>query len=342
MERIVKSMEGEAASAVWRLRVYAAMIAAAVVACLLALGRWVLHPATDIIRQQVEELESRVAKRTRELATAVNSLECEFEQRKQSELKSQRLGAQLAHASRVWTMGHLTAGLAHEVNQPLATIANYVEACDVELIQSGDGPKTERLRHHLGLAKQAALRAGQIVRRMRNFVRPTAPEVVDVRVADLICEVVELCRTEVRHSDCVILLDLCDERSSVAVDPIQIQQVLVNLIQNSLQAMTESGTGSKQIEIRTSLADDSVVVQVTDTGPGFDASNSDSLFTPFYTTKRDGLGIGLAVCRAIVEEHGGKIWAGADSRKGATISFTLPLSEGEIGFDRARRDCVCR
>jgi two-component system, LuxR family, sensor kinase FixL len=239
-------------------------------------------------------------------------------------------------------MGHLTAGLAHEVNQPLATIANYVEACDVELIQFDDGPHTKRLRHHLDLAKQAALRAGHIVRRMRNFIRPNAPEVVDVEIDGLIRDVVDFCRIEAQFADTAISLDLCDEVASVSVDPIQIQQVLVNLIQNSLQAMRQSEAEHKRIEIRTAVAGDSVVVEVCDTGPGFEVSDSDAVFTPFYTTKHDGLGIGLAVCRAIVEEHGGNIRADAKSPSGAIVSFTLPLSESSIGTRCAQRECVCR
>lgn len=342
MERIVKLMENEAASAVARLRLCAAMIGAAVIACLLALGWWVIRPATSTIRRQFEELESRVADRTRELASALAALRREIIQREESEIKTQRLAAQLAHASRVWTMGHLTAGLAHEVNQPLATISNYVEACDVELTRFDDGPLTRRLRHHLDLAKQAALRAGQIVRRMRNFVRPNAPKVADVKIERLIGDVVELCRAEAENSDTEITLDLADEHASVAVDPIQIQQVLVNLVQNSLQAMRDFRIGSKRIEIRTSVADDSVLVEVSDTGPGFDASDSDAVFAPFYTTKRDGLGIGLAICRAIIEDHRGGIWAEVESRNGAKVSFTLPRSEYNVGSDRAQCECVCR
>jgi C4-dicarboxylate-specific signal transduction histidine kinase len=342
MDRIVKLMENEAAAAIFRLRVGAAAIAASVIALLLALGWFVIRPATHTIRRQVDELELQVAERTRELSAALNALRHEVEEREQAEFKTQRLAVQLAHAARVSTMGHLTTGLAHELNQPLATIANYMEAGGVELAGSPTSAQTERLRKYLDLAKHAALRAGQIVRRMRSFVRPHSAAASRVDVDSLICEVIELCKTEIEHAAAEVSLEFADEPVTVCVDPVQIQQVLVNLVQNALQAMIECSAHQRRIEVRTTVADDVVQVDVTDCGHGFVTTDSETVFAPFYTTKRDGLGIGLSICRTIVEEHGGTIWAESEPGRGAKVTFTLPLAENHVGSRQAQSECVCR
>jgi two-component system sensor kinase FixL len=264
-------------------------------------------------------------------------------ERELTEASTRRLAAQLAHAERVWTMGHLASGLAHELNQPLATIANYSEACDVELGSSERDTRTERLRKYVDSTKQAALRAGKIVRRMRNFVQPNATSKVRMELSSLIHEVVELCRIEAEQLGSYIALEFDDERAEVVVDSIQIQQVLVNLVQNALQAMHDSPPGRKRIEIRSiNLADDQFVqIAVIDCGPGFCAVEADQMFEPFHTTKSDGLGIGLSICRAIVEDHGGHIWADSTPGGGATVSFTLPLSQSDVARGRIQSECVC-
>jgi C4-dicarboxylate-specific signal transduction histidine kinase len=280
--------------------------------------------------------------RTRELSNTLASLRHEIAAREKSERRNQRLASELAHASRVSMMGHLSAGLAHEVNQPLATIANYVEACDVELDRLHDPPIAPRLRSYLDLTKKAALRAGQIVRRMRDFVRPNEPYVADVEINDLVREVVELCRVEANHTGSEILLRLTEQPAVVAADAIQIQQVLVNLVQNALQAMRDCPRNERRIEIFTDIASDSVQVEVVDTGPGYDTSDTEAVFAPFFTTKHDGLGIGLSICRAIIEQHAGTIWAEAAPGSGAKVCFTLPLSENHVEPARSYSECVCR
>jgi C4-dicarboxylate-specific signal transduction histidine kinase len=341
MERIVELLEHEAANALYRLRLFAAAIAAGIISLLLALGWFVIRPATSAIGRQVEDLETRVAVRTQELSAALGALHREIAEREQSEIKTQRLSAQLAHAGRVWTMGHLTTGLAHELNQPLATIANYAEAFDVELSRAAN-VRTERLRTIADQTKQAALRAGEIVRRMRNFVRPSAPSSVEVDVAMLIHEVVGLCRTEADHAETEIVVDLPDGPAIVSVDHIQIQQVLVNLIQNAIQAMSGCSRDVRRVRIGTTARFEDVLVTVADSGPGFVATDAESCFEPFVTTKRGGLGIGLSICRAIIEQHGGSIWADTSISGGATIAFTLPRSENNAATRSTQYECVCR
>jgi two-component system sensor kinase FixL len=232
--------------------------------------------------------------------------------------------------------------LAHELNQPLATIANYAEASDVELARFPDEAQTVRVRKYLFRAKQAALRAGQIVRHMRNFLRPNSPATTEVAMRELIREVVDLCHAEADHADAEVLLDLADEEATVLADPIQIQQVVVNLVQNALQAMCDCPLQRRQLVIATSVTIDAVQVDVIDSGPGFASTDSDVVFAPFYTTKHDGLGLGLSICRAIVEEHGGTIWAEAAPSRGAKVSFTLPLAERDVGSRPTHPECVCR
>jgi C4-dicarboxylate-specific signal transduction histidine kinase len=238
-------------------------------------------------------------------------------------------------------MGHLAAGLAHEVNQPLATISNYVEACDVELSRRPDDLQSQRLRKHLFLAKQAALRAGQIVHRMKCYVRPNDPAAIDVELNQLIRNVVMLIRREAEDADTELRLDLSNRSAIVTVDPIQIQQVIVNLVQNAIHAICSGAMEAKRIRICTTIVNESVQVDVIDSGPGFNTDDCEKVFTPFYTTKCDGLGIGLAICREIVESNSGAIWADTHSSGGATVSFTLPLSETNARSVDAQCDCVC-
>ncbi len=342
MDRIVALMESDAAAAVVRLRVSAAAIAAAIILLLVGLGWFVIRPATRTIRGQLDMLELAVAARTRELSSALAVIQREVQEREMADSRSQRLAAQLAHAGRVSSLGHLATGLAHELNQPLATIANYSEACDIELGQMAKDARIDRLTKHFNQAKQAALRAGQIIRRMRNFVRPNAPSAVDVKIESLIREVVELCRTEISHAGAELTVVLGDERAVVEVDPIQIQQVLVNLIQNGLQAMCEIPIDRRRLEVRSTALVDTIRIEVTDSGPGFATSDVESLFAPFHTTKRDGLGIGLAISRSIVEQHGGTIWAEMPAGGGAHVVFVLPLVESYARLRCEPVECVCR
>jgi C4-dicarboxylate-specific signal transduction histidine kinase len=154
--------------------------------------------------------------------------------------------------------------------------------------------------------------------------------------------VVELCHAETRQAGADVSLDLADVQATVCADPIQIQQVLVNLVQNALQAMRECPIQRRRLAIRCSVATDRVQVDVIDSGPGFASTDSEVIFAPFYTTKQDGLGIGLSICRAIVEEHGGTIRAEAVPGHGAKVSFTLPLAERDVGSRRTQPECVCR
>jgi two-component system sensor kinase FixL len=341
MDRIVKLMEDEAARAVFRLRAFALAIAATVIALLIGLGWFVIRPATRTIRAQFNELESRVAQRTSELSTALTSLQHEVAEREAAEVKYQRLSAQLTHAERVSTMGHLTAGLAHELNQPLAAIANFSEACDVILARPNVEVEQGRVREYVEQIKRAALRAGQIVRRMRNFMRPNAASTSEVNLNELVGEIVDLCRIEALNSGAEVKLELAAMGPVVEADPIQVQQVLVNLVQNALQSMAENGAQPRQIVLRTAWEDGFARVDVLDSGPGFPSVDPEAPFAAFHTTKPDGLGIGLSICRSIVENHGGKIWTEPRPERGAQVSFTLPLTVTHAHRKRTQPYSIC-
>lgn len=341
MDRIVKLMEDEAAQAVFRLRASALGIATLVIGLLVGLGWLVVRPATRTIRSQVDELETRVAERTAELATALASLQREVHEREEAELKTQRLAAQLAHAERVSTMGHLTAGLAHELNQPLAAITNYAEACEVLLDGQSAATQLGRVQELAAKAKRSALRAGQIVRRMRNFVRPNAAVHDRVAIHALVEEIVEMCRTEVAAAGANLRFELSATSDVVLADTIQVQQVLVNLVQNALQALASTASRGRTVTIRTLNAEDALRIDVADNGPGFPSVDPEFAFAPFHSTKKDGLGIGLSICRSIVENHRGKIWTESPADGGAQVSFTLPLAAEHVRRFRAQPDCLC-
>ncbi|HQU41159.1 MAG TPA: type IV pili methyl-accepting chemotaxis transducer N-terminal domain-containing protein [Pirellulales bacterium] len=248
MERVVAMLESEAQQQVAWLRQCA--LAAVVMAVLLlaSLYAFVLRPATTLIRQQLrmlaasddrhrsladllrrarDELELRVAERTSELSQANTALECEMRHRQRGETRVRRLSSDLAHASRITALGQLATGLAHELNQPLGAIANYAGACELQL--ENELADNHPSRRAITEVKRSALRAGDIVRRMRNFMRRSADQASRVEVNDLVREVAELCEPELRRCGVELSLDLSGETTAVVADPIQIQQVLVNL-----------------------------------------------------------------------------------------------------------------
>lgn len=340
MDHIVKLMESEAAREVRQLRALALGIAATILALILGLGWFVVRPATRTIGAQVDELESRVEERTAELATALSELQNEVSEREKVESKNQQLAAQLAHADRVESIGHLAVGLAHELNHPLGTIANYAEACDVMLNRDEDLHRS-KLSSFITQIRDASLRAGKIVRRMRNFVQPNASETRETNVRSLIDEIVALCRPEIEQYQVVVTTELDSDPLWINVDPIQIQQVLVNLVQNAIQAMITTSADKRGITITVAVVADEIRIEVADTGPGFNADDAEHFFAPFTSTKSDGLGVGLSICRSIIENHHGTIWAESGPNGGAVVSFMLPLSPPYVTHRSSQTYSIC-
>jgi two-component system, LuxR family, sensor kinase FixL len=249
-------------------------------------------------------------------------------ERRQAEAEARHHQAELAHLLRVGTIGEMAAGLAHEINQPLSAIVSYAKGC-ARRIRGAPEPSAELLDALESIAAQA-VRADQIVRRLRNFVRKQEPARERVDLNDLVRDVARLAVSETRHRRIKMRLDLASALPPIQVDGIQIEQVILNLIRNGLEAMHGPNFEDGVLSIRTSVsAEDTVEVAVCDSGEGLADEHADKMFDPFYTTKPHGLGMGLSISRSIIEAHGGRLWATPNQDRGATFRFTVPISGGD-------------
>lgn len=242
-------------------------------------------------------------------------------ERQSNERRLLDIQSQLRHLSRVSEMGEMASAIAHELNQPLTAIVNYVEACRRTLAASGGA--TERVQDYMDKAVGQATRAGDIIRRLREFLRKGEVGRCPEAVNPVIEEASALALIGTAEIGVRVFMQLSQELPDVLIDRIQVQQVVLNLVRNSIEAMTQ--TARKELTISTSLEDDAVMVSVIDTGPGLPDEIASRLFQPFLTTKAQGMGIGLSICRSIIEGHGGRLWANSQTGKGTTFSFTLPV-----------------
>lgn len=251
----------------------------------------------------------------------------DLSERRLAERKLQELQSELIHMSRLSAMGTMASTLAHELNQPLTAIANYLETTR-DMLTDSTAPDLEELRDALDLAAGQSLRAGHIVRRLREFVAHgevgRAPEELDA----LINEAAGLGLIGASAAGVLVVMALDPEPRRVLVDRIQIEQVLVNLIRNALQAMQGCATRILTISTSPEVAG-GIQVTVADTGEGIGPEMAGRLFQAFATTKEDGMGLGLSICRTIIEAHGGRIWATATDQGGAAFHFTLVLVDAE-------------
>jgi PAS domain S-box-containing protein len=235
--------------------------------------------------------------------------------------------AELAHVTRVTTMGELTAAIAHEVSQPLTGLVSSGHACLRWL--AGDTPNLEAARRAVERMVNDGSRAGEVIRRIRAMVRKSSPRRDQLNINDTIMEVIALIRSEVRRNSISLRTELSNDLPLVPGDRIQLQQVILNLIVNAIEAM--SGVSQLRRELLVASAEDAsngVLVTVRDSGTGLDRTSSDRLFEAFYTTKADGMGMGLAISRTIIEAHGGELWATPNMPQGAIFRFKLP-TDGE-------------
>jgi C4-dicarboxylate-specific signal transduction histidine kinase len=233
---------------------------------------------------------------------------------------------QLTHANRVATMGQLTASIAHEVNQPIAATATNAEAALRFL--GAPRPDLAEVRDALGRIVRDAGRAGAVVSRIRALVKgvPRRNERVEINAA--IREVVELTRSEAMKKGVVVQMDLGADLPLVPGDRVELQQVILNLILNAIEAMCATSEGSRELLITKGKNETGdVLVAVRDSGPGLGPATLENLFKAFHTTKPNGLGLGLSICRSIVEGHGGRLWVSANLPRGAVFQFTLPVNQ---------------
>lgn len=337
MDGVVRLFEQDAQARIRALRNAALAATALVIALIIGLQWIVLRPAITLIRRQVNELEEheqllehRVRERTSELELAAG-------RRDAAERRTLELQSQLAHAARVHSLGELATGIAHEVNQPLGAISNHAETLLILVQQQPlDTTALERTATQL---RNAANRAGQIIRRMRNFVR-ARPEVRSPElVNNLIREAVSLCDHELRSAGIRPELDLGETHEvNVLADGIQLQQVLVNLIRNSLQAFDGHPVARRSIRIATTRRDAEFEIHLDDNGPGF-SSNAAIPPNPLESTKPEGMGLGLSISRSIVAAHGGEMHLSNAPGGGASVTLVLPILQPTSPLEPADRLC---
>lgn len=244
---------------------------------------------------------------------------------KRSADKSRQLLADLAHVSRLYTMGEMASGIAHEINQPLAAIGNYTSTID-GLITDSNVISKNRLRGLLNRIEKQSYRAGEIIRHLRGLVKRSDPVRTVVDVRELVNEVVSLTSREIKLAKINLVVRLPSTVVEVEADSIQIQQVIVNLVRNAIDALLDVDSQSRELEIDLFRKNDKVELIVTDTGPGFSSEKSNDIFTAFFTTKPDGMGMGLAISRSIIESHRGRMWYSTSSAGRTRFHFTLPAA----------------
>ena len=256
-------------------------------------------------------------------------------EQQQTQARLQELQSELVHVSRLSAMGEMASALAHELNQPLSAISNYMKGSRRLLAGSTDAnaPKIEAA---LDRAAEQAIRAGDIIRRLRDFVARDASEKRVESLSKMIEEAGALGLTGAREQGVFLRFNLDPTCDLVLADRVQIQQVLVNLFRNALEAMAAS-THRELIVANTRAADDMIEVAVSDTGPGFAGDALKHLFQPFFTTKESGMGVGLSISRTIIESHGGRMGAETNRAGGATFRFTMPAAHAKDLTDVAER-----
>ena len=249
-------------------------------------------------------------------------------QRRQADMRLRDLQTELAHVGRLSEMGTLASALAHELNQPLTAITSYCEGAADLLDGEPDKEHLDMARDALRDTAEQAMRAGQIVKRMRDFLSHGETEHRVEELSRLVTEANALALVGSREHGIEVQVDLDPGCNHVFVDRIQIQQVLFNLIRNAIDAMLECPRRSLLISSR-SQPDGFAMVSIEDTGSGISENIAEQLFQPFVTTKQAGMGIGLSICRTIVEAHGGRIWFEPGADGGTTFHFTLPKAEAD-------------
>ena len=268
-----------------------------------AIGHPVLSPSGDLVQvvgTMVDVTERKLADEARE--------------------RLRQLEADLAHINRVSTMGELTASLAHEIKQPIGAAVTNADAC-MRLLEPDQPNLPEAREAALEMTKDAR-RAAEIIDRVRSLYQKGSSQREPIDVNEVICEMVVMLQNEADRHSVMVRTDLAAELPRVVADRVQLQQVLMNLMLNGIEAMLDA---SGELSIKSQLAEDGqLLISVTDTGVGLPTENTDQVFNPFFTTKSHGIGLGLAITRSIIESQGGRIWGTPNARRGATFHFTLP------------------
>jgi two-component system sensor kinase FixL len=264
--------------------------------------------------------------------TGMIGVATDITERTQAERQARRLLDELAHMGRISTMGEMASGLAHELNQPLAAIVAYVDACQ-ELVESRR-MDINQLAEVLRAVSSQAERAGQIIHRLRQMVRRNQPVRAPMSVNDAVREVAVLMEAEARQFNVTVRDELQQNLPQSEADYLQIQKVLLHLMRNGFEAMIDTPRDQRLLTVSTQLADaGNIEVAICDLGVGLTGDSAERLFEPFFTTRTNGVGLGLSISRTIVEAHGGRIWITPNQLRGVTARFTLPASGGKVPND---------
>ena len=280
------------------------------------------------LRQARDELDAKVRERTADLNRANLQLESEIAERRAAEGGLLQAQNELARIARITTLGELAASIAHELNQPLGSIVVNGDACLRWL--AGAPPNLEEARQAVEAIIRDGTRASDVLVRTRKLVRPGDGTRDSLDINGVVQEVITWSNDKLRRSGVQLRLKLQENPPPVTVDRVQLQQVILNLVMNSIEAMCEVSQDSRVLWIRTERqVFGDLLVQIADSGSGIDLKHSSRIFEPFFTTKTNGIGMGLTISRSIIEAHGGRLWV-AKSECGSTFCFTLPI-------DRERR-----
>ena len=266
------------------------------------------------IRQPDQELLNMLA--------TIGSQIGQFIERKRAEEAFRKVQMELAHANRVATMGQLTSSIAHEVNQPIAAAVTYALAARRFL--SAEPPNFHEVDDALSLIVKEGNRAGEVVGRIRALIKKAPARKDAIEINDAILEIIALTRTEAANNSVAVRTQLAEGLPRVQGDRVQLQQVLLNLIINAIEAMRDVGEEERELVVSSRNEPDGVSVEVRDSGPGFAPADLERVFDAFYTTKPSGLGLGLSICRSIIEAHNGRLWASPNVPRGAIFGFIAP------------------
>jgi C4-dicarboxylate-specific signal transduction histidine kinase len=235
------------------------------------------------------------------------------------------------HPPRAMTMRELVASIAHEVNQPLAAIVANAESCLSWL--GADQPDVARVRKAAERIVRNGHRASAVLSSIRAQLGAPTPIMSALDLNEVIRDILDLMRTELSRYDVVLQIELCRYLGCIRGNRIQLQQVILNLIKNGIESMSESVTRPLLVRVSTAMNGGSAVVAVEDSGTGFDTAATRRMFEPFYTTKVQGTGVGLSICRSIVEAHGGVLWASRGEPRGSVFQFTVPLIGHNVSME---------
>jgi len=270
-----------------------------------------------------DELQLRVEERTAELKQKNEQLLAEIAERKRAEDAYYEAQAELARMTRLSALGALAASISHEVNQPLAAVVTNADACMMWL--SSEPPNLEEARTAVDSIAREGTRASDVVRHIRAMFTKGTPERTKLQVNDLIREVNTLIEGAALRNHVVLQTELGADLPATMGDRVQLQQVIVNLILNGIEAMNGISDRPRRLAIRSQMhTSDEVLAAVRDCGVGINPKDEKRIFDPFFTTKAQGMGMGLSISHSIIEAHGGRLWADNNSDHGATLQFTLP------------------